>query len=121
MISNKCPSCGGKLTITEFTCEKCKLKVNGRFDLVSFDLLEEKEIEFVKCFLATFGNIKKMEKILNISYPTVKNKMAKILEKLGISEYDYEFKDKKMEILQKLEKGEITPQEAVKMIRDLNL
>lgn len=116
---NKCPSCGSKIYITEFCCEKCSTLIKGKFQLSPFDCLDDAEIEFVKIFLASGGSIKEMEKVLNISYPTVKSRLEAIVNKMGISDYDFEAKNKKMEILEKLERNEITAQDAVKMIKNL--
>lgn len=116
---NKCPSCNSKIYITEFCCEKCSTLIKGKFNLGPFDCLDESEIEFVKIFLAGGGSIKEVEKALNISYPTVKSRLEEIVKKMGISDYDFDTKNKKMEILKKLERGEITAQDAVKMIKDL--
>lgn len=118
-IPNKCPSCEGKIIVTELYCEECKTSIKGKFNLGSFDFLEKDEIEFIKVFLSCHGNIKLVEKSLGISYPTVKSKLNSIVSKLGIEDYDVDFKTKKAEILEKLERREITAQDAVKMIRDL--
>ncbi len=116
---NKCPSCNSKIHISEFHCDACSTSIKGKFQLSSFDCLDENELEFVKVFLATGGRIKEMEKIFNISYPTVKSRLEEIVNKMGISDYDFDAKNKKMEILKKLERGEITAQDAVKMIKDI--
>lgn len=116
---NKCPSCGGKIVVTELSCSACKTMVKGKFSLNDFSFLEESELEFVKIFLATHGNIKEVEKSLGISYPTVKNRLEAVVEKLGLAEYDPDFRKKKMEILERLDKGEITPKDAVKLIKGL--
>ena len=61
------------------------------------------------------GNIKKIEEELGISYPTVKNKLKAVKKALG-------FKDKKpkvdkAKILDQISKGEIAPEEAVKLLK----
>jgi len=118
-IPNKCPSCEGKLKIAELYCENCNTRIKGNYDLNDFYFLDREEIEFVKVFISCQGNIKVMEKTLGISYPTVKNKLNLIISKMGIEECDVDFRIKKAEILDKLEKREITPQDAVKMIKNL--
>jgi len=118
-IPNKCPSCEGKLKVSELYCEKCNTHIKGNYDLNDFHYLNKEEIEFIKVFISCQGNIKIVEKTLGISYPTVKSKLNSIISKMGIEDYDIDFRTKKAEILDKLEKREITPQDAVKMIKSL--
>ena len=114
---NKCPSCGGRVIVTELSCSGCKTVIKGKFSMNEFSVLEEGELDFIKIFLATQGNIKEVERSLGISYPTVKNRLEMVIEKMGLAEYDPDFRKKKMEILERLDKKEITPRDAVKLIK----
>lgn len=83
-ILNNCPVCGNKLTVTKLDCDNCKTSYNGEFELNNFNYLDIDEKEFVFTFLKCRGNIKEMEKALNISYPTVRNKLDKVINRLGL-------------------------------------
>lgn len=63
------------------------------------------------------GNIKEVEKELGISYPTVRGKLNDIIQALGYETRQKNVLDERA-ILGMLEKGEITPDEAIKMLKE---
>ena len=69
-------------------------------------------------FVKAHGNIKEVEKKLGISYPTVKNKLGKIVKKLENQESQEE-KIRKMreKILNDLDRGVISPREAIDLLK----
>lgn len=118
-IPNKCPSCGGKVTVTELCCGDCKTTVKGNFELPVFASLSHEEEGFLRVFLAARGSIKEVERQLGISYPTVKGRLESILNKLGLGSLQAEAKARRLEIVEQLERGEITAQEAVALLKGL--
>lgn len=118
-IPNKCPSCDGKLVVTELCCADCKTFIKGNFDLPEFSLLSHEEEYFLRVFLAARGNIKEVERQLDISYPTVRSKLENLLSKLGLGDLRKEVKKRRLEIVEKLERGEISAQEAIKLLKEL--
>jgi len=79
---------------------------------------------FIKCR----GNIKEVEKELGISYPTVRNRLDSVIEALGYGvdkerspedekENTSEESQRRQGILEALERGEITAQEATHQMR----
>ncbi len=119
-ILHKCPVCGGNLIITSLECSECHTKIKGHFyesKSKLFDLSEE-DLDFVELFLKTRGNIKEMEKALGVSYPTVRGILNRIVTKLGYPVKQEEQPEiNRKEILDKLEKGEITVEEAESLLR----
>jgi len=63
------------------------------------------------------GFSKEVQERLGISYPTVKNRLDKLLITLGLFEESEGLKEK--EILDTLERGEISPSEAIKLIKEV--
>lgn len=118
-IPNKCPSCGGKVTVAELCCGDCKTTVKGNFELPVFASLSHEEEGFLRVFLAARGSIKEVERQLGISYPTVKGRLESILNKLGLGSLQAEAKARRLEIVEQLERGEITAQEAVALLKGL--
>ena len=118
-IPNKCPSYSGKMVVTELCCNECKTSITGNFELPEFACLNEGDDRFLKVFLSARGNIKEVERCLGISYPTVKSRLEALLAKLGLSQLQNEVKRRRLEIVEKLEKGQITAQEAIKLLKDL--
>lgn len=79
-------------------------------------------MDFVETFIRCRGNIKEVEKELGISYPTVRSRLEAVIQNLGykntkpgITEID----DFKAEILESLERGEISSQEAIEQLKKL--
>jgi len=118
-IPNKCPSCSGKVIVTELSCTDCKTSVKGSFELPIFAVLSPEEEGFLRVFLAARGSIKEVERQLNISYPTVRNRLESLLNKLGLGSLQAEAKRRRLEIVSRLERGEISAQEAVALLKSL--
>ncbi|HAT71991.1 MAG TPA: hypothetical protein DCS63_04170 [Elusimicrobia bacterium] len=118
-IPNKCPSCSSHLIVTDLCCAGCKTTIKGKFDLPNFAALNQEEGNFLRVFLAARGNIKEVERRLDISYPTVKGKLESLLNRLGLGNLQAEMKRRRQEIVERLERGEITAQEAVVLIRKI--
>lgn len=126
---NHCPACGGELTIMECQCQRCNLQIRGEFQPGRLSSLSEDEITFIQVFLFARGNLSEVERILGISYPTIRNKLDEINEvlkqsnpeaedyhKSGETEPDTRTDgDARKEILRKVAEGEITPADAVEI------
>jgi hypothetical protein len=113
----KCPVCKGPVEIREFFCPRCEVTIRGRFPFSAFSQLNNEQMEFVKLFLRTRGNIKEVEKELGISYPTVRGKLNDILKSLGMKPDNKSIK--REEILDALAKGEITAEAAVEQLKNV--
>lgn len=118
-IPNTCPSCSGKLVVTELCCSDCKTMIKGSFDLPIFASLSADEEKFLRIFLVARGSIKEVERQMNISYPTVKARLDALLNKLGLGSLQAEAKKSRMEIVERLERGEITAQDAIGLLKRL--
>lgn len=70
-----CPSCESELKVTQLSCEHCQTTVNGSFSLPLLLQLTKEEQEFVLAFFLSSGSLKQMALQMNISYPTVRNKL----------------------------------------------
>ncbi|MGM9899838.1 MAG: DUF2089 domain-containing protein [Bacilli bacterium] len=115
-----CPICGENLKATELTCNKCDTKIHGDFHLSKFDYLTSSQQEFALVFLKNAGNIKLIEKELNISYPTVKKNLEEVIYALGFDKSDAlpTSKLSKEEIYAALRKGDITIEEAENLLKE---
>lgn len=115
-----CPVCRHELTISSLSCNHCQTRLEGSFTSCKFCKLPVEQQEFVEVFLKSRGNIKDVEKELGISYPTVRNRLDGVIQALGYKvqkQDDGEDKHRKQEIFTALEKGEISTQEAAKLLR----
>lgn len=127
-IPHQCPVCDHEMKISKLTCTYCPTKIEGEFRSCKFCRLPQEQLIFVEAFLKCRGNIKEVEKELGISYPTVRSRLDSVIEALGYGvdkerAYDRE-KEKsqaesmrRQEILEALERGEISAQEATLQMR----
>lgn len=113
---SKCPICTHELTIKEYECKSCHTNIRGDFKTDNFSSLTKDQKDFVELFVMKRGSIKEIEKSLGVSYPTVRNMLDGVISSLGhrVDEYD-----SKMEILNRLNQGEITTDQATKLLEEL--
>ncbi len=116
-VLGKCPVCGDELFVSKLSCHNCHTNIEGDFSLCKFCKLTDEQKNFVEIFIKSRGNIKEIEKEMGISYPTVRGKLENVIEALGYSPKYTEPKIDKKEILRKLDIGEITSEEALKMLQ----
>jgi hypothetical protein len=108
---SECPVCSSLLKVSEYTCSSCKTRVKGDFECDgNFAGFDKEILEFIKVFVYAEGSIKQVEKLMNCSYPKVKNLLKKAKAALNIEE---EESDISAEVLEKLSKGEISTEEAL--------
>ncbi|MCD4656298.1 MAG: DUF2089 domain-containing protein [Planctomycetes bacterium] len=72
------------MSIIKAECKSCKITLDGSFTLPQLAQLTKDEQNFIVAFVKVHGSIKKMEDILDISYPTVKNKLNELADKLEL-------------------------------------
>ncbi len=115
-IIGNCPICSGELKVERLACKKCGTGIEGDFDLNKFSRLTREQQDFVEIFLKQRGNIKEIEKELGISYPTVRGRLDNVIKALGYNPKENEERLDRMEILQRLNDGEISAEEAEKLL-----
>ncbi len=80
---NKCPVCGDDLTVTRYHCEACDTAIEGRFDNNAFPGLTAEQLDFVKTFVRCEGKITRVEAELDLSYPTIRNRLHEVIRAMG--------------------------------------
>jgi hypothetical protein len=121
-LPKHCPACDTKLVVTRLSCPECGTEVNGSFPPDLFSRLEQNEFDFVVLFLRTKGNVKEMERELGISYWTIRSKLSDIVTRLGLDEVSTDSPDSidlRQEILDQLNQGLISVQEAASQLEKL--
>lgn len=81
-----CPSCAAMLKVTSLTCPQCETQVSGVFPLPVLSQLSPEEQKFVLDFVKCSGSLKIMAEQLKLSYPTVRNLLDDIIEKINQNE-----------------------------------
>ncbi|MCC3144552.1 DUF2089 domain-containing protein [Halanaerobium sp. Z-7514] len=120
-IPEQCPSCEGKLYVRELKCQSCQTRIIGDFYLDEIFQLNYEQQQFLKVFIKTRGNIKNMEKELEMSYPTVRNKLNELIKSLGYKDelLEEDKEEKRKDILDMLESGEIEVSTAAEKLKEL--
>lgn len=117
-VIGECPICKHDLFVTKLECSHCHTEISGQFQLSKFNYLSKEHLYFIELFIKNKGSIKQLEKELKVSYPTVKKMLDEVIVSLG---YDVKDDDEdqvnKDEILERLSKGEITSEEALKLLK----
>lgn len=81
-----CPSCRHALTVSALTCNHCSTGISGNYDIPVFLQLTQEEQDFVMQFFLSSGSLKQMAQHMGVSYPTVRNKLDDIIEKVKHSD-----------------------------------
>lgn len=125
-MPSRCPVCTSELTVTRLKCRHCETAIEGQFEASKFSQLSKEHLEFVEIFLKSRGNIKEVERELGLSYPTVRGRLDAVLEALGyrvepaaVEEINRAKQAKRKEILDQLNRGELSSEEAVKLLKNL--
>lgn len=79
----KCPSCSKGLHVKALVCQDCDTMVNGIYELPELLLLNKKELDFILQFVKNSGSLKEMSKEMSLSYPTIRNYLNDLIEKLN--------------------------------------
>jgi hypothetical protein len=111
-----CPVCGGDMVVRELECPACDLTIRGRFETSPFAALSSEQLDFVKIFLKSRGNIKAVERELGVSYPTVSGRLNEVVLALGLTPEPDVTRELKDELLAKLEAGEIDADEFLRRL-----
>jgi hypothetical protein len=89
-LPHNCPSCNSNLKVKRLSCPSCGTEVEGLFDFPKLTVFTSEEQEFIINFIKTGGSLKEMAVIMDRSYPSVRNYLDAIIDKL-----------KQMEIIKK--------------------
>ena len=86
MLHKNCHSCQAQLKVKCLKCENCQTEVSGSYDLPLLALLPESEQQFILRFVINSGSLKEMASELKLSYPTVRNMLNDIINKINTNE-----------------------------------
>ncbi len=81
----QCPACESKLTVSKLSCQTCNTEVSGSFALPLFLSLPKNDQEFMLEFFLSSGSLKDMATKMGVSYPTVRNQLDDIIQKINTS------------------------------------
>lgn len=122
-LPTRCPLCGGELTVTRVYCQDCDTTIEGRFTNGPFSQLTKDQLSFVETFIRCEGKITRMEDELDLSYPTIRNRLHEVIRALGYEPGGEEpivgLTDKERQrILEDLDKGLISAEDAMRLLQE---
>ena len=110
-ILERCPTCGGPMTVTRLNCRRCGTIVVSEYEPCAFCKLSPETIGFIQAFVKNRGNLKEMERELGDSYWTLRARLNDVIKELGYhvepDEDGLRRSRERREVLQRLEHGEI--------------
>ncbi|MHB0875299.1 MAG: DUF2089 family protein [Anaerolineae bacterium] len=81
----KCPICSGSLTVTEALCRTCGVTLRGEFEVGPFDRLDPSQAEFLRLFVLSRGNLRRLKTTLKVSYPTVRARLDDLISAIEVA------------------------------------
>lgn len=109
-----CLECHAPLSIERMVCRRCGIAVQGDVEVSALGQLDLDDQVFVTAFVRSHGSIKRMEALFGISYPTVKNRLHRIVALLDASFTPPPSGN--AEVLDRLARGEIGVDDAVELL-----
>lgn len=113
-----CPSCSAQLHIRRLGCPSCNTQLEGEFELPGVLQLPPEDLAFVTEFVRASGSLKEMARIEGQSYPTIRNRLNQIIERLNQASNTRELKQH--EILDAVASGQLSAQQAARLLRQLD-
>jgi hypothetical protein len=118
---SRCPVCHSELTVARLHCSSCDTSIEGRFTSGPFGHLSPEYVDFIVTFVRCEGKINRMEQELDLSYPTIRNRLHEVIRALGYEPGKEDIVEISMEkrnaVLEELEAGKISAEEAMRMLR----
>jgi hypothetical protein len=80
-----CPVCSSRLETTQLGCPTCGTGLSGHFAPCEFCGLDDADLQMLRVFLASRGNMRDLERHLGVSYPTARARFDDLLRRLGLA------------------------------------
>jgi len=93
------------------------MHLDGRFDVHEFLHLLEGDLEFIIRFVRASGSLKEMTRIYQQSYPTIRNRLNEIINKLDLAARDVE--RERHDILDAIAKGEMSVKDGARRLKEM--
>lgn len=117
----RCPVCRNELVVSRLHCPSCETSIEGRFTTGHFANLTQEQLKFIITFVRCEGKINRMEDELKLSYPTIRNRLHEVIRAMGFEpgkdespEIDDE---KRRSVLEDLDAGKISAEDAMRFLR----
>ncbi len=123
-LLTSCPVCGGRFHIERVACDQCQATLDAHLSFGWVGRLSRDQLEFVRLLVKNRGNINGVASELRVAYNTARSRMDDIVDAIGADLPGYVPPSPSLSppsdrhaILARLEAGEITPEEAIVLLR----
>jgi len=86
ILPTTCPACSDQLKVKSLECEQCETEIQGQYELPPLASLCPHDQAFILDFMKASGSLKGMAKLLGLSYPTVRNRLDEVIERVKLAE-----------------------------------
>jgi hypothetical protein len=104
-----------EFVVTGVRMNETGIGIEGEFEVPLLARITHEDQVFVAEFVRCHGSIKHMEKAFGVSYPTIKNRLNRITDQLQLVHIEQPAETS--EILDLLESGEISAEEAAERMK----
>jgi hypothetical protein len=111
-----CPYCGAPMRPIAMQCDHCEIEIRGHFRQTHFSRLPQDDLEFLERYLLSGFSIKALAEESGLGYVAIRSRLDRLIEQY---QNLHRNEDAKRAILERLERGEISPAEAAKAIERL--
>jgi hypothetical protein len=110
---------GKAISVERVRVLESNIAIEGSFELPALAQLPMDDQVFIGTFVRSHGSIKEMERLFGVSYPTIKNRLNRLSQALGLGMgiENEPAAPSRTEILDRLERGDITAQEAMEALK----
>ncbi len=91
--------------------------IEGSWELPQLARISAEDQVFITAFVRSHGSIKEMESVFGVSYPTIKARLNRIAASLDF--VDTNPMPSRAEVLDRLKRGEITAEDAIRELEAL--
>ena len=109
---------GARIVVERVRVVDTGIALEGSFELPALAQLSMEDQVFVGAFVRSHGSIKEMERLFGVSYPTIKARLNRLSETLGLGlSVEADPAPSNLDILDRLGRGELTPREAAEALK----
>lgn len=105
--------------MTRLGCASCGSELAGVFSSCEFCSLNASELEMLRVFLGSRGNLREVEKHLGVSYPTARLRFGELLQRLGLAGDADPVPLTREQVLSEVAAGALSPAEAERLLATL--
>jgi hypothetical protein len=107
---------GAPLVVERVRLADSGIVIEGQFAPPQLAQLAVEDQVFVAAFVRAHGSIKEMEQVFGVSYPTIKARLNRISERLEF--VDTNPAPTRSDVLERLARGEITADDAIRELEE---